>query len=266
MSKIRDTFEELKCEGRCALIPFIMGGDPSLEVTGQLIKVAEANGANILEIGIPFSDPMADGPVLQKAAQRSLAQGVRIRDLFRVVKESREETDIPIVFLAYYNSVYNYGQEAFVEAAASSGVDGLIVPDLPVEEADGLRKLASDAGVDLIFLVAPTSTHERLNLISERSMGFIYCVSLKGITGSRSSLDTGLQEFIGRVRRQTDMPLAVGFGISNAQMACQVGKIADGAIIGSALVELMEASSTTDAALYKAAEFIKEVREALDLS
>lgn len=268
MSRIGETFDRLRKQGRRGLIPFITGGDPSLRMTKLLVKALGESGSDILEIGVPYSDPLADGPTLQKASQRSLANGTRIRDLFELVADIRREIETPIAFLTYYNCIYRYGVKDFVRAAVDAGVDGVIVPDLPPEEAGGLEEAAWKEGLDTIFLAAPTSTEERLKLISEHSRGFIYCVSLTGVTGARQSLFSGLGEFIARVRGITDKPLAVGFGISNPEMASRVGKMVDGVIVGSAMVDIIErslcAGEGEEEMIDKVSKFVKGLREGLD--
>mgnify|MGYP000913810407 CR=1 FL=1 len=268
MSRISCTFNELRRNGKKALIPFITGGNPSLEMTKGLIESLAESGCDIIEIGIPYSDPVADGPTLQRAAQRSLANGTNIQDLFDLVADIRGYLDIPIVFLAYYNCIYNYGIKNFAKSASCSGVDGIIVPDLPPEEASFFEEAAWNEGIDTIFLVAPTSTEKRLKLISEHSRGFIYCVSLTGVTGARQSLCSGFEEFMAKVRRFTDKPLCVGFGISTPEMASHVGKIADGIIVGSAIVDMLESSLTSGEgekeSLNKISKFVRSFREELD--
>jgi tryptophan synthase alpha chain len=223
-------------------MPFLVAGDPSLEMTGKFIMEMERNGADIIELGVPFSDPLADGPTIQRASQRALEGGVSLVRILAFLRNLRQESAVPIVLMGYYNPIYHYGVERFVNDARTSGADGLIVPDLPPEEAKELIRAARGADLDTIFLLAPTSTPERIERIAEVSRGFIYYVSLAGVTGARKELASGIEESLSHIRRQTSMPVCVGFGISTPEHVRHVGAFSDGAIVGSALVGLIEAS------------------------
>lgn len=237
MTRIKRRFRELRKKDRKAFIAYIMAGDPSLEKTKDLVRLLEECGADIIELGVPFTDPLADGPVIQRAAERALAEGVTLREVIALVGDLRASTDIPIVLMTYYNPVFKYGEEAFMREASASGVDGLIVPDLPPDEAGSLIKLARDCGMDTVFLLAPTSTPDRVRAVAKASRGFIYYVSITGITGARLHLDPAVQESIGAIRDITNTPVAVGFGVSTPEEARAVSDIADGVIVGSAIVK-----------------------------
>ncbi|MEW6661389.1 MAG: tryptophan synthase subunit alpha [Bacillota bacterium] len=240
MSKITQTFKNLKLKGQKALIPYVSCGDPSLEFTEKLVlKLADA-GADIIELGIPYSDPVADGPTIQKAAQRALAGGISLEKIFGLVASLRERIQTPLILMTYFNPIYRYGLEKFVFRALQARVDGIIVPDLPPEEAGTLKEITNSANMDLIFLVAPTSTDHRMKKIGVLASGFIYCVSVTGVTGSRENIASGLDTFLKRVRSHTDLPLAVGFGISSPETARQAAQVADGVIVGSSIIELIE--------------------------
>jgi tryptophan synthase alpha chain len=266
---ITQTFENLKKNGRKALIPYVSCGDPSLEFTEKLVLGLEEAGADLVELGIPYSDPVADGPTIQKASQRALAGGVTLEKVMRTASRIRQQARLPLLFMAYYNSIYRPGPERFVVQAAGAGISGLIVPDLPLEEALPLKRAASGAGIDLIFLAAPTSTAARLQKIAKLAGGFVYCVSVTGVTGSRKEMPGGLEEFLSRVRASTDLPLAVGFGVSGPESAARMGSAADGVIVGSSLIERIEKNlhlvqEQPQHVLDEACAYIKSLREALD--
>ena len=223
---------------RTAFMPYMVLGYPSRQASLDIVQTLVAAGADLLELGIPFSDPLADGPTIQAATQKSLENGTTLRDCLAMVRELRQlGIRTPALLMGYVNPMLAYGFERFVAEAAEAGVDGLIVPDLPPEEAGELEELCAAHGLAMVFLLAPTSTSERIKLAAEKSQGFIYLVSLTGVTGARSELPPGLVDFVARVRRHTDTPLAVGFGISTAAQAQTVAAVADGVIVGSALVK-----------------------------
>jgi tryptophan synthase alpha chain len=257
MNRIDRKFRQLKESGRKALITYIMAGDPSLDVTMERILTLESCGADIIELGVPFSDPIADGPTIQRAAERALRVGVTLRKMVSFVKEVRTRSSIPIVFMTYYNPILKYGEAAFVNDAAAAGVDGLIIPDLPVEEAGSLIKLCRAKDICTIFLVAPTSTEERLKKIVSASRGFIYYVSMTGITGSTLILDAMFNEHIGTLRKASGKPVAVGFGVSTPGDATRMAAVADGVIVGSAIVKKFNEDPGN------APDFIKKLREAI---
>jgi tryptophan synthase alpha chain len=241
MSAIDDVFARCAEEGRAAFIPFIMAGDPSLEATDSFLEALTAGGADIIELGVPFSDPIADGPTNQKAAVRALASGTKLSNILELVARHRDRLGVPIVLFTYFNPVHARGIERFAEQAASSGVDGVLCVDLPPEE--GERELVPalrEQGVDSICLLAPTSTRDRIARAARASSGFVYYVSRTGVTGERASLAPDLVRDVKRLRRKVGLPLAVGFGISSAAQVASVGDIADGVVVGSALVRLIE--------------------------
>jgi len=236
MGKISGVFKNNK-----ALIAFIMAGDPSLAATEKAVHELEKSGADIIEIGIPFSDSVADGPVIVNAAQRAIKKGVSAKDCMGLVSRLRKKTDIPIVFMTSYNIPFSYGTEKFLKDCSKAGVNGLILPDLPFEEAKAFSSSAKNKGVDLIFLIAPNTPDARAKKLAALSQGFIYLVSLTGVTGIRASLSSSIGESVKRIRIFTRKPIAVGFGISNADQAASAAKYADGVIVGSAIVRLISA-------------------------
>lgn len=262
MNRIRKKFEELRKKGEKALIPYITGGYPSYESCKKIIEAMALAGADIVEIGIPFSDPLADGPTIQKASQIALSQGVTTQDIFNLVSDLRKSTDIPIVLMTYYNLFYRYGLEKFANEALKAEVDGVIIPDLPPEESSDWLKVSKNK-LETIFLIAPTSTDDRIEKIVSLSQGFIYCVSLTGVTGARGSLPSDLGGFIQRVRLKTDKYLAVGFGVSEPEQAKLVASIADGVIIGSALIDLIDKNLSEEEQVKKVVKFIKKMKEVM---
>lgn len=239
MSRISTTFARLRSRGERALIPYLTAGDPSLEVTRALVLEAEARGADLIELGFPFSDPLADGPIIQRASQRALDGGVTLLGLLDLARELRGRLRAPLILMTYMNPLLAYGLEA-VTKEASAGFDGLIVPDLPLEEAGPLQRGARQAGLDLIFLVAPTSRPERIRLIARKTRGFLYAVSLMGVTGPRAQLPSDLVSYLQGIREVTEKPVSVGFGISHPEQVRALAAYADGMIVGSALVHLVE--------------------------
>jgi tryptophan synthase alpha chain len=246
-SGIGAAFACAKAEGRPALIPYLMAGYPDLAMTEKLLPALVEGGADVIEFGIPFSDPIADGPTVQRASQVALANGTTLEDAIAVVSRARTNgITTPIVFMGYYNPFYHYGIERLAKDLAAAGVDGLIIPDLPTEESDDILAALRANGRDLIFLVAPTSTEDRLREVAKRASGFIYCVALTGVTGARASLADDLPTYIDRVRAHTDLPLAVGFGISKPEHVQDVAKIADGVVIASALINHLDGIPQAD--------------------
>lgn len=265
MNRIGQTFRALRAAGRTALIPYITGGDPSLEATEALIPALIDAGADLVEIGIPYSDPLADGPTIQRAAQRALDQGTTVSALHATVRRLRTAgLSAPLLYLVYYNCIYRQGEERFLDEAREAGIDGLIVPDLPLEEGVSLHAAASERGVAVIPLLAPTSTPSRIELAAARSPEFIYCVSLTGVTGARGTLSGSLAPFLERIRAATAAPLAVGFGVSTADHARSVAEVADGVIVGSALINELEKAQNTDEAVRRGAKYIRTLRAAVD--
>ena len=235
--RLAEMFARTRAEGRPALIPFLPAGWPELNDTVRLVEAAIEGGADAVEIGLPFSDPLGDGPVNQVAYEQAIKAGCTTDTVFAAVAELRARgVRAPLLVMGYFNSVLAYGVNRFVEAAARAGVDGFIIVDLPPQEAAELEVPARAAGLHMVYLLAPTSTDERIRLVAEHASGFIYCVSVVGITGARRELSAELPEFLARVRARTDLPLAVGFGISAREHVEAVGAIADGAVVGSAFV------------------------------
>ena len=257
MSRIEKVFTK---QGHTALIAYITAGYPSFEATVKAVPVLAENGCDIIELGIPFSDPLADGVTIQNASYHALQNGITPKICLELAGELRKKVETPLVFMSYFNPIYHYGIDKFCKACSISGIDGLIIPDLPPEEGSEIEKSALNNGIDLIYLLAPTSNKERIRLGAGHSRGFIYLVSVTGVTGARSFLPSDLEDFISGVRKATDKPLCVGFGISTPEQAAQVGSSADGVIVGSRIVQLLE----SDDSFSKIGVFISELRQALD--
>jgi tryptophan synthase alpha chain len=262
MGRIGQTFERLRLLHERALIPYVTAGDPDLLTTGRLVHEMVQRGGDIIEIGVPFSDPLADGPIVQRASQRALQGGTTLRKIVHLVGELRPDTEVPLVLMTYYNPVFRYGEAAFVADALAAGVDGLIIPDLPPEEAQSLIDLTLDSTLDLIFLVAPTSTPARMALIAERSRGFIYYVSRLGTTGVRDQLSDDLRGMLGQLRTVTDKPIAVGFGVSSPDHVRSVAEMADGVVVASAILQLLENLRDHADALQRVGEFVATLKAA----
>ncbi len=257
MSRIKSVFKP----GHKALIAYLSVGYPSLETTYEAASVLADNGFDIIELGIPFSDPLADGATIQKASYQALQQGITPHICLEAAAKLRQRIATPLVFMSYYNPILSFGLEAFCRASTKAGVDGIIIPDLPPEEGTELEASTNKHKLDLIYLLAPTSNEERTSLVAKKSRGFIYLVSLTGVTGAREALPAGLEEFVNRVRQKAKQPLCIGFGVSNPEQAQRVAKIADGVIVGSRLIQLIE----QDATLTSLKSFAKSMREALNL-
>ena len=255
MSKIKNAFAQGK-----AFIPFVTCGDPDLETTAKVVRAAAANGADLIELGIPFSDPTAEGPVIQGANLRALSGGVTTDKVFDLVRELRRDVTIPMVFMTYANVVFSYSAEKFISTCNEIGIDGLILPDLPFEEKDEFQPLCDKYGVDLISLIAPTS-HERISMIAKQAQGFIYVVSSLGVTGTRSEITTDLGAIVEVIRKNTDVPCAIGFGISNPEQAKKMAALSDGAIVGSAIIKILEKHGRDSAD--KVGEFVKSMKDAV---
>ncbi|ORF27611.1 tryptophan synthase subunit alpha [Snodgrassella alvi] len=261
MSRIQHTFEQL--HGRTALVSYITCGNPDLATTVQLMKTLVANGTDIIELGVPFSDPMADGPVIQSAAERALRQNVSLNDIFQVVRQFRQENQTtPVVLMGYLNPVYHMGYERFASAAAQAGADGVLTVDCPAETIDDLHVQLRKYGLDCIFLIAPTTTDERIKLIGSKASGFVYYVSLKGVTGS-SQLDTAeVSRKIDHLRQFIQVPIGVGFGIRDADSARRIGAVADAVIVGSRFVQTIAEHTGHEAEAL--APVVAELRQALE--
>jgi tryptophan synthase alpha chain len=257
MNRIDELFANLKPQSRAALMPYLPLGYPTLQLSRDLIHAARDAGADMLELGVPFSDPLADGPVIQHATQVALENGMSLAKCLDIVAAVRAEgVAIPLVLMGYYNPLLRYGLSRIARDAGAAGADGFIVPDLPFEEAGELGQVSRDCGLDLVFLAAPTSPPERLKAIGAATGGFLYLVSLTGVTGARSGIPDGLAEFVERTRAVTDKPVCVGFGISTAESARQVAQLADGVIVGSALVAKIGDPAT---AVENARSFVAEL-------
>lgn len=256
MSRISETFESLRRRGERAFIPFVTAGDPDLETSLAMIETLADGGANIIELGVPFSDPMADGPTIQASSQRALANGVAMNDVLRMVARFRARYQTPIVLFGYLNPILQFGIERFRSEAAASGVDGVLVTDMVDDEAAVMSDLLCERDVDLISLVAPTTSEERLEKIAERARGFIYAVSRAGVTGARADLSNDAELLVKRVRAHTDRAVAVGFGISTRTQLEDVWKYADGAVVGSAIVAEIAAASDGKDALKRVSVFV----------
>jgi tryptophan synthase alpha chain len=268
MSRIAATFDALRSAGRKALIPYITVGDPFADTTAQIMLALAEGGADLIELGVPFSDPMADGPVIQKASERALARGIGLRQVLAAVREFREvDSRTPVVLMGYANPIERFDQRngdgAFVAAAAEAGVDGLLVVDYPPEESAAFAAALRARGLDSIFLLAPTSTEQRIEQVGRLASGFVYYVSLKGVTGA-AHLDTaGVAAMVPRIRRHVGVPVGVGFGIRDAAGACAVARHADAVIIGTRMVQVLQDQSRDNVAAAGRA-FIAEIRSALD--
>jgi tryptophan synthase alpha chain len=242
--RIASAFTRARAEGRVALIPYVMSGYPDLQTSEALAAALCEAGADVLELGVPFSDPLADGVTVQAAGQHALEQGMTLASTLDLAGRIAARCDTPVVPMGYYNPIYSFGVERFCERAGQAGVAGLIVPDLPPEEAEPLRAAAAEQGIELVFLLSPTSTDARIEQVArvagKMGGGFIYCVSLSGVTGARDRLPEHLAAFIGRVRAQTSLPLAVGFGVSRPEHVAEIGRLADGAAVGSALLNAVD--------------------------
>ncbi|BAS56183.1 TrpA protein [Leptolyngbya boryana NIES-2135] len=263
MSSVSECFERLRNQAQCALIPFLTAGDPDLETTAKALEILDRSGADLIELGVPYSDPLADGPVIQAAATRSLAQGTRLEDVLQLVKQSAPNLRAPIILFTYYNPILNRGIEKFLKDIADVGAKGLVVPDLPLEEAETLLKPAKEYGIELTLLVAPTSPRERIMAIAEQSQGFIYLVSTTGVTGMRTQMESRVKDLIAEMRQVTDKPIGVGFGISQPEQAKQVMNWgSDAAIVGSAFVKRLSEGTPAEG-LKSIEEFCRSLRAAV---
>ena len=260
-NRIDICFERLKAENKKALITFITAGDPDLETTKKLVLKKLENGTDIIELGVPFSDPIAEGPTIQKASLRSLKGGTNLDQIFSLVSELRKETDAPLLLMMYINTVFRYGTERFFTNCKLNGIDGVIIPDLPFEERDEVEALSNEYGVYNINLVAPTS-HDRVRTIASQSKGFLYCVSSVGVTGTRSSFTTDFDEFFSLINSSASCPACVGFGISNPEQAKKMSQYCDGVIVGSAIVNIV-AEYGRDS-VDKVGSFVKDLKSAME--
>ncbi len=262
MSRIDRTFKVLKNKGQVALIPFIVAGDPDLETTEALVLKMAESGADIIELGVPFSDPIADGPIIQAASQRALQHGVNLKDIFRLT-ERLKEIDISLVLMGYFNPIFRYGLKDFAEGCKQNRIDGVIIPDLPPEEAGTWIVEARKKDLGTIFLVAPTSPPERIRLASRYSRGFIYYVSVTGVTGTRESLSEEIGLAVKHIKEISQKPVAVGFGISTPEQAKTVSRFADGVIVGSAIVKIIEENLKNPGLVDRVGNFVSSLAKAL---
>ena len=261
MSRLQNTFDELKKRGDAALIPFITAGDPSPEVTVELIRTLAAAGADVIELGIPFSDPMADGPTIQAASERALAAGTNLAAVLRIVSEARNDVQIPLVLMGYYNPVFCYGIERFAGDAVAAGVDGLLLVDLPPEEMEEIRPACSAAGLPLITLLAPTTPRERMARLAATAEGYIYYVSMTGVTGTQAVLPAEIRDSVNQLKQMTQVPVAVGFGITTATDTRAVAEFADAVVVGSALVRIIAEYSHGNELSARVAAFTTALKE-----
>lgn len=262
MNRIDERFQRLRQAGERALMPYLTAGDPDLPTTRSLILECEKRGADLIEIGVPFSDPLADGVTIQRASQRALLGGATLTQILEMVRDLRAECRLPLLIMSYVNPIFHFGFTQFVTQAAAAGVDGVIVPDLPPEEATELIEVAAAHNLHTVFLVAPTSPLERVRAIAAASKGFIYYVSLRGVTGVRSRLSDDLEASLRIIRAETDLPLAVGFGISTPEQVRMVSKLADGVIVGSAVVSRLEQTAGQADQLKRIGDFVASLKAA----
>jgi tryptophan synthase alpha chain len=263
MGRIEDKFESLRRKKEKALIVYLTVGDPSISVTKKLILGLEKAGVDILEIGVPFSDPTADGPVIQAASQRALKAGTTPQDVLNLVTEVRKVSEIPIVLFGYFNPIFSYGVKKFAHAAHKAGVDGVLVVDLPYEEAKELRIYTDAVGIDFISLVAPTTDGKRLKKIAAQASGFLYYISITGITGTAAPKIDNIKTAVKKIRKITKLPIAVGFGISRPQQAREIGHFADGVVIGSAVVRLIDENKNNPDLVRIVSNYAHEIKNAL---
>ncbi len=263
MSRIEKTFSELKKRGEAALIPFVTAGDPDLPTTLKILRALDQGGADCIELGIPFSDPTADGPTIQRSSERALKKPVSLAAIFHLVREFRSASQVPVVLFGYFNPIFRFGLEKFARQAAQAGADGVLCVDLPPEESGELKRWTDAAGMDLIFLLSPTSGPDRVHQVARQGRGFIYYVSVTGVTGARRSFDDGLRFQVERVRKAAALPVGVGFGISTPKQAAWIAGFADAAVVGSALVERIEKAKGSNQKAKQAGRFIAQLKRAI---
>lgn len=262
MNRIDRTFDLLKKKNEKAMISFITAGDPDLDTTVDLVLAMEQAGADIIELGIPYSDPLADGVIIQESSARALKNGVKIIKIMNTVKEIRRKSSVPLIYLVYYNSVFKYGKEKFIRECRDAGVDGIIIPDLPIEERKDVIDTADKYGVYLIPLIAPTS-RERIKNITYNGKGFVYCVSTNGVTGIRQEISTDIEKYMDIVSQYTDMPKALGFGISNAEMAKKFKPYCDAVIVGSAIVKKIAEAGNKEELIENVKKLVSQIKYAI---
>jgi len=257
MSRIATTFEQLRTSGRKGFIPFVSAGDPDLAMSKEIVLALARNGADVIELGVPFTDPMADGPTIQASSQRALVNGVTLADIMQMVRDLRKEVDTPIVLFSYLNPLFRYGFEKLAAEASDAGVDGVLVTDAVDEVAFVVSQVLNRSGLDLISLIAPTTSDERLERIAASASGFIYAVSRAGVTGAQSNVSDAAEKLVGRARQFTDLPIAVGFGISTREQIEDVWRYADAAVVGSAIVAEIERSLATGNSVARVTDFVR---------
>ncbi len=263
MNRIDQKFAELKRRGAAALIPFVTAGDPAIATTLKILRALEAAGADLIELGVPFSDPMADGATIQRASERALRGGTTLVDVLKLVREFRRGSELPVILFGYYNPFFHYGLARFARAAGAAGVDGVLCVDLPPEESGELRRQAEKNGLHTIFLLAPTSDRERIELVARLGRGFIYYVSVTGVTGARRALESELQAQVARIRRRASLPIGVGFGISTPAQAARIASFADAVVVGSALIDVMERAGRNGRTVKAAGAFVARLKKAM---
>ena len=266
MSRIENCFKKLQEKQQKALVAFITAGDPDLPTTGHLFSLLEENGVDIIELGVPFSDPLADGPVIQASALRALNGGTNLKKIIELVTDIRKNSELPIVLMTSYNPVFVYGQNQFVKDALKAGVDGVIIPDLPPEEAGEFQETADQQGLQMILLLAPTSTENRVQMIASQSRGFIYYVSLTGTTGVKSEVSDNLQTKVKAIKNIAELPVLVGFGISGPEQAKEASVLSDGVIVGSAIVRMIEQYADPAERDAKIGAFVSSLKQAISTS
>jgi tryptophan synthase alpha chain len=262
MPRIADTFARLRVEGRTGLVTYATAGDPDLPRSLEILKTLARAGADVLEVGVPFSDPLADGPVIQRATERALSAGSSLRAALSLVEEIRRDVSTPIVIFSYANPLMRMGLDAFARRAAAVGVDGVLALDLPIEEAGEFRNILAAAGLDTIFLLSPTTTEARVRRAAELGRGFLYGISRLGVTGARDRVATGAEALVRRIRAHTDLPIALGFGISRPEHVAEVGAYADAAVVGSALVSLIAEASGSPLLVDRVEEYVRSLKSA----
>jgi tryptophan synthase alpha chain len=261
VNRINKRFKELQAKSEKALVAFITAGDPNLETTERVFEALEKNGADIVEIGVPFTDPLADGPVILESALRSLKSGTTLKKILQSVEKIRINSELPIVLMSSYNPIFVHGDKKFVDDALKAGVDGAIIPDMPPEEGEELAAYAKEKEFSMIYLLAPTSTPERIELVLKQSDGFVYYVSITGVTGMRESMAEGLEEKVTKIKEKAELPVLIGFGISGKKQAFEVAKFSDGVIVGSALVKIIAENPRPQACDEKIGTLIRELKE-----
>ena len=264
MNRIDAKFAELRRRGKTALIPFVTAGDPDLGTTFRILRVLEESGADLIELGVPFSDPMADGPTIQRASERALKGGTSLARVLELVRKFRRKSEVPLILFGYYNPFFRYGVRRLAAAAKEAGVDGILCVDLPPEESGELKRWTDRAGLDLVFLLAPTSHSERVKLVAREGRGFIYYVSVTGVTGARKSLENHLHAQVARLHRATSLPVGVGFGVSMPQQAARIASFAEAVVVGSALIEVMERAERNHEKVKRAGAFVARLKRAMN--